>query len=75
MKRRQAAFLMQRKVDNNMECKHERIKSVNCRIFCDICGAELPADWLTGKNTPVQDNAAEPAEKPVKKAATRKKVK
>ena len=58
-----------------MACKHERIKSVNCRIFCDICGAELPVDWLTCKNTPAQDNAAEPAEKPVKKAATRKKVK
>ena len=68
-------FFNAKKGGNNMECNHGRIKSVNCRIFCDICGAELPADWLTGKNTPAQDNAAEPAEKPAKKAATRKKVK
>ena len=57
-----------------MACTHERIKSVNCRIFCDICGAELPADWLTGKSTPAQDNAAEPAEKPATKRTSRKKV-
>ena len=61
-----------------MTCKHERIKSVNCRIFCDICGAELPAGFIPGKHTPEPEQAAEPAEKPAKKAATkttRKKVK
>ena len=61
-----------------MECKHERIKSVNCRIFCDICGVELPAGFIPGKHTPEPEQAAEPAEKPAKKAATkttRKKVK
>lgn len=33
-----------------MACTHDRIKSVNCRIFCVLCGAELPAEYLTGKN-------------------------
>lgn len=32
-----------------MSCKHERIKSVNCVLFCDICGEKLPAEYLTGK--------------------------
>lgn len=46
-----------------MACTHERIKSVNCRIFCDICGAELPADYLTDKNPSEPAKAAEtPAE-------------
>lgn len=60
-----------------MECNHERIKSVNCRIFCDICGAELPADFMPGKSTPAPDKAAETPEnggKTATKRTSRKKV-
>ena len=44
-----------------MGCAHERIKSVNCVLFCDICGEKLPADFLTGKNSPARKEAPEPA--------------
>ena len=63
-----------------MACEHKRIKSVNCRIFCDICGEELPIDYLVGKDHIAAQNAAKTAEKPAEKAAepakktTRKKV-
>lgn len=30
-----------------MSCKHEKIKSVNCVLFCMDCGATLPADFFT----------------------------
>ena len=52
-------FFNAKKGGNNMECNHGRIKSVNCRIFCDICGVELPADYVPGKSSPAPDNAAE----------------
>ena len=62
-----------------MECKHERIKSVNCHIFCDICGEELPIDYLVGKSRIAEQKAAEPAKEPQEaqetKKTTRKKVK
>lgn len=61
-----------------MACQHERIKSVNCVIFCDICGAQLPIDYLVGKDRIAAQKAAEPAEKPQetpKKTTSRKKVK
>ena len=45
-----------------MECNHERIKSVNCRIFCDICGAELTVDCLMGKHKTEPAKAAETPE-------------
>ena len=44
-----------------MACKHERIKSVNCVIFCDICGEQLPVDYLVGKGRIAAQKAAEPA--------------
>ena len=44
-----------------MACKHERIKSVNCVIFCDICGEKLPADFLVAKGHTSAQKAAEPA--------------
>lgn len=59
-----------------MSCEHKRIKSVNCRIFCDICGEELPIDYLIGKDRIAAQNAEKPEEKaaePAKKT-TRKKV-
>lgn len=55
-----------------MACKHERIKSVNCRIYCDICGVELPAERLTEKH-PSADEQPEKAQET--KKTTRKKVK
>ena len=61
-----------------MVCNHDRIKSVNCVLFCDICGEKLPADFLTGKTRAQDQKAAEtpaePQESAVKKN-TRKKVK
>lgn len=56
-----------------MACNHERIKSVNCVLFCDICGAELPAGFQTGKHSPEPDKGAETPVKAEKKPA-RKKV-
>lgn len=60
-----------------MVCKHERLKSVNCVLFCDVCGAKLPADFLKGKDTAPAQKAAETpvkAEKTEAKKPTRKKV-
>lgn len=48
-----------------MDCKHERIKSVNCEIFCMECGEKLPIDYLVGKGRIAEQNkAGEPAEEP-----------
>ena len=71
-----------------MSCEHKRIKSVNCHIFCDIGGEELPIDYLVAKDriaaqnaektaseVQTEDNTPEPAEAaktPVKRG--RKKV-
>ena len=33
-----------------MECKHKRIKSVNCELFCIDCGEKLPDSFLTPVN-------------------------
>lgn len=46
-----------------MACKHERIKSVNCVLFCDICGAKLPDGWFTDHPEPTVPEAVKPAEK------------
>lgn len=59
-------------------CKHERIKSVNCVIFCDICGEKLPVDYLVGKSRIEEQKAVNPAENAEKtepkKTTRRKKV-
>ena len=62
-----------------MACTHERIKSVNCEIFCMECGEKLPIDYLVGKDRIAQQNkAVEPAEelkeapKEIKKRTTKK---
>ena len=44
-----------------MACNHERIKSVNCVIYCDICGERLPVDYLVGKDRIAAQKAAETA--------------
>ena len=46
-----------------MACKHERIKSVNCVIFCDICGEQLPVDYLVGKERIAAQKDVKPAPK------------
>lgn len=59
-----------------MECKHERIKSVNCVIFCDVCGAKLPVDFLVAKERIKAQKGAEKTPEPVaepKKAEPAKK--
>lgn len=58
-------------------CEHKRIKSVNCHIFCDICGEELPIDYLVGKSRIAEQKAAETPKEPQEttKKTTRKKVK
>lgn len=33
-----------------MECKHKRIKSVNCELFCIDCGEKLPDSFLMPVN-------------------------
>ena len=33
-----------------MECKHKRIKSVNCELFCIDCGEKLPDSFLIPVN-------------------------
>ena len=61
-----------------MACEHKQIKSVNCVIYCAICGKELPIDYLVGKDKVNEQKAAETAEKPQEtatKKTTRKKVK
>ena len=37
-----------------MDCKHENqfLKTVNNRLFCTNCGAELPIEFLTAKDEP-----------------------
>lgn len=47
-------------------CEHKRIKSVNCHIFCDICGEELPIDYLVGKSRIAEQKAAETPKEPQK---------
>ena len=70
-----------------MACKHERIKTVNCVVFCDVCGEQLPIDYLVGKSRIAEQKAAEtPAEpqeteapkeatKPTRKSTTKKGAK
>lgn len=69
-----------------MACAHERIKSVNCVIYCDICGEKLPVDYLVGKSriesqkaaeTPVKPQKEEPKETPkaTKRTTTKKGAK
>lgn len=59
-----------------MACNHERIKSVNCKLFCLDCGAELPPKPLVAekvdKNTTTAEKAPEAPKTPVKR--TRKKT-
>lgn len=44
-----------------MRCEHKTLKTVNDRLFCLDCGAELPLEFLTGekKQTPKKKKAKE----------------
>ena len=57
-----------------MACNHERIKTVNCAVFCDICGAELPAEYLTGKRPGKPADAANAPENGEKKPVRKRKA-
>lgn len=60
-----------------MVCKHKRIKSVNCELFCIDCGERLPDDFLTAKKAANSAAEAKPEQKPaadVKPAETTKKT-
>ena len=50
-----------------MDCKHENkyLKTLNNRLFCTACGAELPIEFLTANDEP----------KPKKPKKTKKKEK
>lgn len=54
---------MEKKGGSGMACKHERIKSVNCVIFCEICGEKLPVDYLVGKTRIAEQKAVKTPEK------------
>lgn len=59
-----------------MSCNHERIKSVNCKLFCIDCGAELPpvaVPVAKVENNPPTEAKATEAKKTTAKRA-RKKV-
>ena len=59
-----------------MVCKHKRIKSVNCELFCIDCGERLPDDFLTAKKAANSAPEAKPEQKPAaadKPAETTKK--
>ena len=57
-----------------MACTHERIKSVNCRIFCVLCGAELPLEYLTRKTCTVEQEQPAKAQETPKKATRKRKA-
>ena len=56
-----------------MKCEHKRLKSVNCHIFCEECGEELPIDYLVGKDRIKEQKAAEAAAEETPKKTTRRK--
>lgn len=30
-------------------CEHPTLKTVNCKVFCVVCGAELPPETLKNR--------------------------
>ena len=46
-----------------MACKHERVKSVNCELFCLVCGEKLPDDFFKPAEAPAQEAEKKPARK------------
>lgn len=54
-----------------MDCKHPRLKSVNCTVICCECGAVLPPDVLQRKPEGQEEKPAE-APKTARKRKTKK---
>lgn len=64
------------KGESKMECKHKRIKSVNCELFCIDCGEKLPDSFLmlvNGQKQAENRSAEDPKEKPTNRKRTAKK--
>lgn len=51
-----------------MKCRHTEIKSVNCVLYCAICGERLPDNWR-----PAGDDKNRPTEPKMKKAGKKDK--
>ena len=58
-----------------MGCNHEKLRTVGDRLFCKVCGEELPLEYLTGeqkqaKNPPAEEKTGKsPAKKTTAKKA------
>ena len=60
-----------------MECKHERLRTVGDRLFCCVCKAELPIEFLTAGNGTKQAEKPTPevkTDKPTSRKRTAKKA-
>ena len=61
-----------------MDCKHERIKSVNCEYFCLDCGEKIPSPFIPANNGVKQaekpQEEAKPDKSPAKKTRAKKAV-
>ena len=56
-----------------MGCTHEKLRTVGDRLFCKICGEELPLEMLTGEQKQAKNPPAE--EKPGKATAKKRTAK
>lgn len=58
-------------------CTHTRIKSVNCRLYCIDCGAELPVkapeSLQVDNNTTAAEKPTEARKTPVKRTTRKTK--
>ena len=52
-------------------CEHGKLKTVADRLFCKLCGAELPMEFLTGGTGDTVEPQKEP-EKPAQAKRTGK---
>jgi hypothetical protein len=58
-----------------MNCKHERLRTVGDRLFCCVCNAELPLEFLTGAPAKAENSANDaPAEVKTGKSAAKKRT-
>lgn len=62
-------------------CQHEKLKTVGDRLFCKICGQELPLEFLYGElktkapvakaEEPVTEGKKQPDNQPVEEKPTK----
>ena len=50
-------------------CDHPTLKTVNCKVFCLVCGAELPPDTVKNRAEHYPDNKQDKGLKKPKKGA------